>query len=466
MRRVPSAARDDRGQVSSEYLGVIAVVTVVVMTIATLSTGFGQQIGQGIAAAICRITGGSCSVQPVDLEATLPDCEIYSEDYDVKADVTVFSVNLGGNGKLALRKVVDAQGETKYLVDQQVGANLGAHVMFGEEGKFGLGEGLAAQVKGGLTGTGSRTYQFDNEKDARDFIAASAMEPGKQIVAHSVPLFGGLVKKGLDKITGTEYSTPASGVKEYYIEAGTSYDASASASAGIEAEVGTTGMQVLGVKVEPGHGKTQDKQTVYIKANRDLMGSLGILGQGPSGELKGEGVIGITLQGGRAVEASIEVAGTVKSSLLSGSDTGDIPLGNGLPKGSGTIGLEGGGTAQGKVTLTLDLTVPQNRTAFADALNSVGLPVMPDAGTPGYQDPVTATAALVDRFTTAGPAGGASLTAQAYEGSEASFTVGFFAGDLITFGAGGEVGTSASTATTSLYYDPARGMVPWKRCGG
>ncbi len=459
-------AGHDRGQVASEYLGVIVVVVAIVLVLVTVSTGFGRQVGQGVLAAICRITGGSCSTEPVDLEARLPDCEVYSEDYTVKGEATVFSVNLGANGKLALRKVIDAAGATTFLVDQQVGADLGAHIMFGEEGKFGIGEGLAAEAKAGLTGSGSRTYAFDSEQAARDFMLASAEEPGKQAVKSAVPVGGGLVKWGLDKITGTKYEPPAAGVKEYLVETGTKYSAGASAEAGIGgAEVGAEGLQVLGVKVEPGSGGTPDKQTIYVKANQALLGSLEILSQGPSGKLEGEGVVGITLQDGRAVAASVDVAGQVKSSFLAGSDTGDIPLGKSLPKGSGSLGVSSAATKQGKVSLNLDLTDPANRTAFADALNSVGLPVMPHAGTPGYQDPVRAGAALVDRFRSSGPAGGASLTAQAYDGSESSFEVGFFAGDLLTFGAGGEVGTSSKALTTSLYYDPSRGMVPWKRCG-
>lgn len=458
-------AGQDRGQVASEYLGVIVVVVAMVVVLVTLSTGFGRQVGQGVLEAICRITGGSCSTEPVDLEAKLPDCEVYSEDYTLKGEATVFSVNLGANGKLALRKVIDAAGETSFLVDQQVGADLGAHIMFGEEGKFGIGEGLAAEAKAGLTGSGSRTYAFDSEKAARDFMLASAEEPGKQAVKAATPVGGGVVKWGLDKITGTKYEPPAAGVKEYFVEAGTKYSAGASADAGIEGEVGASGLQVLGVKVEPGQGKDPAKQTIYVKANGTLLGSLGILAQGPGGELEGEGVVGLTLQDGRAVAASVEVAGQVKSSFLAGSDTGDIPLGKSLPKGSGSLGVSSAATQQGKVSLNLDLTDPANRTVFADALNSVGMPVMPDAGTPGYQDPVTAAAALADRFRSSGPAGGASLTAQAYDGSESSFEVGFFAGDLLTFGAGGEVGTSSKVLTTSLYYDPSRGMVPWKRCG-
>ena len=71
-----------------------------------------------------------------------------------------------------------------------------------------------------------------------------------------------------------------------------------------------------------------------------------------------------------------------------------------------------------------------------------------------------------NRFTQGGPAEGATVTAQAFEGSEHQFEVGFFAGDLVAFGAGGHVGTSTTRATDAYYYAPGSGFVQWKGCDG
>jgi hypothetical protein len=471
MRLLRRRLHGDEGQGTLEYVGVAVLMAVVFGVIGGSALGLDGKLVQALSTAVCRITGGECSQpgQTTDLESKLPDCEVYSEDYAVQGEVTVFSVNLGANGKLALREVIGADGKKTYLVDQQVGADLGAHIMFGEEGTFGLGEGLSAELKGGLTGKGSRTFAFDDEADARAFIEASAAEVGKQGVKHSLPPgIGDLAHWGLDKLTGTEYHEPKAGPQEYFFEGGQKISAGADAAAGLEGGVGLEGTQLLGVKVTKATDGSDkpDRYTVYVKGSGKLDGELGILGQGPSGEFEGETVIGISYENGQPVEMSIETAGKVKSSLLGKGDLGEIPLGNNLPAASGELGVDVGATEQGKVTLTLDLADADNRRAVADVMNSVGIPVMRDDGTPGYQDPAEATAALVDRFRTAGPAGGASLTSQHYEGSDGKFQVGFFAGDLVTFGAGGEVSTSNQTATTSLYYDPSKGMVPWRRCGG
>ncbi len=474
MRVLGGRLRGDQGQGTLEYVGVAVLLGIVLAALGAAALGVDTKMVQAVHTVICKVTAGECSGGPaaVDLEATLPDCEVYSEDYAVQGEVTVFSVNLGGNGKLALREVIGADGTKTYLVDQQAGADVGAHIMFGEKGQFGLGEGLAAEVKAGLTGKASRTFAFASEQDARDFIEASAAEIGKQGVKASLPPgIGDVAKWGLDKLTGTHYKEPASGPTEYFFEGGQKISAGADAAAGIEAGVGAEAAQVLGVKVTKGAKSSDgsaapDRYTVYLKGNGKLNGELGVLGQGPGGTFDGETVVGISYENGTPVEMSIESAGKVKSALLGKGSTGDIPLGNKLPSGSGSLGVDAGATQQGKVALTLDLKNADNRRAAADLMNSVGIPVMSADGSPGYQDPASAAAALVDRFRTAGPAGGASITAQRYDGAEAAFQVGFFAGDLLTFGAGGEVSTSSSTATTSLYYDPSQGMVPWRRCGG
>ncbi len=473
MRELGGRLRGDRGQGTLEYVGVAVVIGLVFAVIGGSALGLDTKMVAAVDRVICKITLGDCAASTgPDLEAALPSCEVYSESYALKGEVTVFSVNLGANGKLALREVVGADGKKAYLVDQQVGADVGAQVMFGEQGKFGLGEGLSAQLKAGLTGTGSRTFAFDNEKDARAFIEASATEVGKQGVKSALPPgVGDLAKWGLDKLTGTKYTEPKAGPTEYFFEGGMKLSGSANAEAGVEAGVGAEGADVLGVKVTKGAkaadgSAAADRYTVYVKGNGKLNAELGILGQGLGGEVEGETVVGISYENGQPVEMSLESAGKVRNALLGEGDLGKLPLGKNVPAAAGSLGVDGGGFTQGKVALTMDLTNADNRRAAADVLNSVGIPMMSGDGTPGYQDPVTAVQALADRFATAGPAGGASITAQQYEGADGKVGVGFFAGDLLTFGAGGELSTSSQSATTSLYYDPAKGMVPWRRCGG
>ncbi|AEW96242.1 MULTISPECIES: hypothetical protein [Streptomycetaceae] len=54
-RLAARAARHDRGQTSVEYLGIIAVVVLIVAAIA--GTGIGHQIYSAIVAEIAKVTG-------------------------------------------------------------------------------------------------------------------------------------------------------------------------------------------------------------------------------------------------------------------------------------------------------------------------------------------------------------------------------------------------------------------------
>lgn len=222
--------------------------------------------------------------------------------------------------------------------------------------------------------------------------------------------------------------------------------------------------QVLGVKHEPGTGGESGKTTFYYKGTRELAGQLQVLGQGPDGALKGEVVVALTMQDGEPVSAKIEAAGKVRAGFFAQGEM-DVPLGGKLPKaGSAALGVDSGNFVQGKVALEMDLTNQANLDALADVTQSVGMPLLADHGTPGYQDPAEAVSGLRDRFTDGGPVEGATLTGQVFEGSESKFEVGFFAGELLTFGAGGHLATSSTEATDAFYYAPGTGFVQWQGC--
>lgn len=447
-----------------EYTGTIVVAAVLVGAI-VLALGPGDRIVNAVRVAVCEIFAGeNCGAHTSDITDALPACQVYSQDYSLHGEATVFSVNAGGDGKLTLTKEVAPDGTERWLVQESGGAQIGAHVMFGQEGKFGLGEGLNAQAKSVITADGGRTFEFDSEEQARDFMTAAAQEPGKRAAARTSPLPDFLDDAIADTVTGTSYEQPGDPVS-YYMEVGSENSAGATASvAAAGADVSGGNAHVLGAKIEPGRDGESDKTTVYYKGTQELAGQLQVLGKGPNGKAQGEVVVAVTMQDGEPVSAKIEAAGQVRGGFFSSGEM-DVPLGGKLPDGTGTIALDGGATVQGRVALELDLTNPDNVDALADVTQSTGMPILPNHGTPGHQDPVEAVSNLRDRFTEGGPQEGATLTGQKFEGSEAKFEVGFFAGDLITFGAGGNVATSTARATDAFYYAPGYGLVQWQGCG-
>lgn len=458
--RAPSGHGRERGTTAAEYVGISLLVGVVIAAIVVVvSPG---SITPQIQRAWCAVTGGGCTAAPTpNIDAALPDCETTNTAYKGEVEGSAFSVNLGADGTATVAQVRTADGDTKYTVTFAGGGKAGAHVMFGAEGEFGLGEGLSASAKAAFTAQGGVTFEFDSREAADQFVRDTAVELAKQAAAASFGPAGSILKGGIDWVTGSSYDPPPPAA--YYIELGQKGSAEAGASLGLSAKVGADASRALGVKVTPAKSPGDSPTyTYYFKGTDSLTGELGLGGSG-----KAESQVAISVKDGVPQSASITVAGQLTASVLGGGKAGNgIPLGKGLtavPK----VGITPAGIVKGKATLTMDLTNPDNLDAVADVLNSTGVRVLPRHGTGTDPAPADAVGALVERFTEAGPLGGASFTAQQFEGESGEVGVGLWAGDLLAFGAGGKVSVTDLKATNASYYDPAVGdMVLWRRCGG
>lgn len=457
--------RRETGAGALEYVGTIVVAAALVGAI-VLAFSPGDRITTGIRIAVCQIFGGQdCGALATDITEALPSCQVYTEGRELHGEATIFSVNLGAEGKLTLKKDIAPDGTERWLVQEEVGAQAGAHVMFGQEGKFGLGEGLSAEAKALITGKGGRTFAFDTEDAARAYMDAAAQQAGKEAAAAASPLPRAVDMFVADAVTGTSYEQPGDPVS-YYVEGGSRVSAGGTAASGVAGgSLSAERADVLGVKYEPAADGHEDRTTFYYKGSRELAGQLQVLGQGPDGKFKGEVVVAVTMEGGQPVSAKIEAAGLVRSGFFIEGGT-DVPLGGKLPTGAASIGLDGGAFRQGKIAFEMDLTNQGNLDALADVTESTGMNIFPEHGTPGHQGPAEAVAGLRDRFTQGGPLEGATITGQLVEGSEQKFEVGFFAGDLITFGGGGHYQESTSRATDAFYYAPGSGFVQWQGCDG
>ncbi|MGL4175852.1 MAG: hypothetical protein ACRCSN_07210 [Dermatophilaceae bacterium] len=448
----------ERGVTAAEYVGIALIAGIVIAAIVVVVSP--ATVAPQIQRAWCLITGnqGCAGAATANIDTRLPACETTNTAYRGELEGTAFSVNLGVNGTATVAEVRNPDGSTSYTVTFEGGGKLGAHAMFGAKGEFGLGEGLSADAKAAITAAGGVTFQFDSQEAANEFVSQTAIEAAEWAAASQAGPLAPIAKDGLDWLNGS-YDPPAP--KEYYVELGTKGSAEAAAAAGLEAKLGVDTSRALGMKVEPGEPGEPATYTVYYKGTDALTASLGL---GATGEVTTQ--VAVSYRDGVPVSASVEGAGKLKSSLLGGGEVGGgIPLGPGT--GTPVVGASGSGVYRGRVALELDLTNPDNLNTVADVLNSTGLPVLPGHGTGTNPGPADAVGNLADRFTQAGPQGGASFTTQEYEGAEGELGLGVWAGDLLAFGAGGKVSVSELTATNASYYDPAvGGMVAWRRCGG
>jgi hypothetical protein len=463
--RRTGAARGDHGQTSVEYLGAIALVVALVSALLIGTTGIGGHVSAGIQAALCRIGGGSCTVSSI-LHAPNEECEVYTHAGEISADVVLFSVDVGGGAKLTLSKTIDPDGKTHWYVEQAGDVHGGADLLVGEDAHLGdLGEGVSAEVKALATAGGGRKMSFSSEGAAREFMTAAAHEPVKDALTGWDPT--GIAHWLADKIDGHSYHPPAP--KEYLLEAGGSVEGSLDAKAGVGGAGASAGVSgVLGVKVTPQDGSGPHR-TVYLKLTAKAGAELGLLDAVKAeGGAESEVVVGIEYDGkGQPVKATLEAAGTLKAGIGPDGDVGGegtiAQLAGFTAKGAPSAGISSGAGVRGKISLTMDLEEPGNAAALADALHSLGVPVLQGDGSVPPPGAVDSLRGLYGRFD--GGADGTTVTVTTAKASERGGKIGVKGGDVLTFGAEAGLQFTDTRTTSGYYYSPGeKQFVKWQQC--
>lgn len=453
----------ESGQVSAELMGMLVVVAGIIAVLA--GAGFGGQISGSISAAVCRIAGGTCSVETPSHEPT-SECETLSESGEAGADVVVFSVDVGATGKYTVSRTVDKDGKEHWYVTLAGEGRAGADVMLGEKAHLGdFGEGVSAEVKALLKGGGGAKYEFGNENDARDFLKDAEHEAVKQGLLPSWQDPFGLGHKLMDAIDGHSFNPPPP--KEVYFEGGGQIDGSADAVAGVgSAGLSLSGSAVVGVKVtQTDHGP---EQTVYTKVSSDTALKLGLFeAVEGEGKVSNEVVVGITYNDkGEATAASLDLAGSLKGQLSGKAPIGPkTKLGDfaGLkPEGTPKFTGGAGGSFTGKAQLKIDLTKGNNRDVFADGLHSLGVPLLTGDGTGSTPNPIDGVKGVYDLFDSG--ADGTQMTVTTYTGDSSNDKLAIKGGDVLTFGVEGGLKFENRDIADGYYYSPGNGFVKWNAC--
>ncbi|MBK7622274.1 MAG: hypothetical protein IPJ14_06300 [Kineosporiaceae bacterium] len=466
--------RRDQGQTSSELMGILVVIALIIGVLAP--SGLGGQLADDIRVLICRIAGQSCSAGTTAISHVPEECTTLSHSEQIKADVTVFSVNVGGSGKLTLTKTVDSSGKTHWFVQQEGEGHLGAKAIFGESAGVGdLGEGLKASVTAALTGSAGAKYEFPTEQAARDFLTAARDEPAKRAVVGPFDPFG-FGKKLLDKIDGVSYDPPPP--TETFYAGGALVSGTAEGKAGVAALTGNGSVTaLLGVKVKsatpasadgsvPARGETR---TVYLQVSSEAAAQLGVF-ETVSGTIgdSSEVVVGIEYDDtGKAISATLDATGTLTGQLGLGATGGEkgqpaTPLTPAVPKGTTGAGdLSIGGGKAGTLQMRVDLTQGNNRDVVADGLHSIGVPVLMNDGT-GSVDPVTGLTGMYRLFEDGAP--GTTLGVVLYSQNDGGLSGGVEGGEGIGFGIEGGVSTQDRSVDRAAYFQPGQGFVTWEQC--
>lgn len=353
------------GQAANEYVALLAIVAVVVISAVGLTTGgIGGQLLAGMRAALCTVTGTTCPARP-PVRADLAACPLERRVRQERLSETLGVVKLGSDGTLTAVRHSDGR-VTVTLAD---GSVLGAEVGLGA--RLALGGGSSgAELRGGLEavwGSG-RSWRFADAASAAAFVeryGAKATIGGKLVDQ---------VRSGcsiLCDVIGWRPHAELPPPDEVHEEGGAVGRLTAKLGLGERGDATAEAGALMGTRTAR-DGAT----TWYFKVSASLAARLGI----PAGELAGAGagsavVAYRTDARGEPLQLGVTLAGE-------GSGRGALApaVGRGVARGRGGGSLDRGAVVE--LDATLDLTDPDNlatATALVDALTDARrLPALGD----------------------------------------------------------------------------------------
>lgn len=182
-----SRSRDQRGQTSSDYVGVVAFVAILVVAAAALATPIGQQATDIIRQGFCHIAsafgGGACEDGRSAEDRIPPDpCVVSSAGGGFNVGVTVSFVSLANGQEVMVEQFSDGTYQISTVESGGVGANVSA----GVEASVTIdgttyGYSAYASAEALLAGEMGQTYQAGNADEAEQILNALA---GDQVADH------------------------------------------------------------------------------------------------------------------------------------------------------------------------------------------------------------------------------------------------------------------------------------------
>jgi hypothetical protein len=347
--RTRALGRGQSGQTNVEWLGVMAVLCVVVGLVIAASPPVAQQIVCTVRTAIGKVIGENLSCA-ADQRAGLPPCIISQGDGQLKASVTVFSIKGGGKVKLVKQRRSDG----KWLITAIGGGELGAE--FGSPGgrvSVDTGDGSVGGgvgVEGGVVSQGEygATWVFDDEKGANDQIDIIRNKLRDAAIDTAVPVIGSI---------GTHFFGEHRDLGDpniEYIQGGVAGDVSGEAKALGGLDLSLEGSDALGVRWDHQH----DTKTVYFQVNAKGSGSAKLI-EGLGLEGATEGQIAVTYdKDGNATAVDVIGKGTISGTLPK------IPTSADPRSLLSELKFQENGGARGEVQMHLDLTNPANADAY------------------------------------------------------------------------------------------------------
>lgn len=357
--------RSARGQASSDYVGLLALVGVVTATsIAVIKPPpIPAAITNAVRHAICLAGGGICTGGEAR-DAGLAPCVVHvrSDAEEVGAVMAVVRMRRGDVAIFERRS--DGSAVVSFLDSNAIGPHAGVGMALGAIGA----RGTATAAAGVAFNTG-RSHEFAAEAQARAFLFRYA--EGETTVGEALDL-----ARRLSPVRGGE-KLPAP--RSVSFEAGSW----AELDADLEAPLPVAGGRLSG-EAQASAGRLLGRRvsgprtTWYVRVEAGAAARFGaVIGAvGASG--RSDVVLEVTTERGRAVAAAVSGSAAAGGDLNLYGHTADLAsLSRRLRAASAGAAGAGREARSVQANVSLDLTVPENRDAVAGVLDVLRLSVPP-----------------------------------------------------------------------------------------
>jgi hypothetical protein len=336
-----------RGQATSEYVALIALVAVALTLAAGLTSGgVGGAVLAGLQRGLCTVTGTACP-RPGPFADELAPCPLTRSERDERLSEVIGFLRLASTGTLSAVRSSDGDVTVALANGSTAGAEagLGAGLRAGEET---IGETTRATLA--ATWTSGRSWSFASADAARRFVAtygSKATIGGKlvdEVRSRCSVLCDALGWRPHQELPPPDETFEEGGALAKLSEAlGVAADATAEARA----------TAVLGRRVAR-DGTT----TWYLRLAGAAGARLGLPGLGASGDASGEAVVSYAVDArGRPTTLGVQLA--ARAAALGGPATADAD-----------VHVARGGGALVELQGTLDLHDPANRAAASALLDA------------------------------------------------------------------------------------------------
>ena len=357
--------RSARGQASSDYVGLLALIGVVgaMSTAVVKPPPIPAAITTALRHAICLAGGGICTPDEAR-DAGLAACVVHVRSDSQEVGAVMAVVRLRRGDVAILERSSDGSATVSFLDSNGIGAQAGVGIALGPVGATGT-----ATAGAGVAFNTGRSYEFASMAQARAFLRRHA--EGETTAGEAIDL----ARRLSPAHAGRRLPAPQS----VSFEAGSWADLAAD----LKASLPVTGGRLTG-EAQASAGRLLGRRvsgartTWYLRveagAAARLGAVIGAVGAGGHSDV----VLEVTAERGRAVSAAVSGSAGVVGDLSLYGHTTDLGSLAGRLRAAGAGG--GGGGREGRsvqASVSLDLTAPANRNAVAGVLDVLRLRVPP-----------------------------------------------------------------------------------------